>query len=150
MGQNGQNDEISVIPPKKELCALKIDANQIPDLVPILAVLGCAAKGTTVITGAKRLKEKESDRLLAISTELNKLGANIAMTDDGLIIHGCGSLRGGTTDSHDDHRIAMSIAIASILCEEQVTIRNSGCVNKSFPTFFEEFEKLGGVLQPDS
>ena len=99
-----------------------------------------------MITGAKRLKEKESNRLLAISTELNKLGAEIVMKDDGLEIHGNGTLQGGETDSHDDHRIAMSIAIASILCKEQVVIHNSGCVNKSFPTFFEEFEKLGGRI----
>ncbi len=124
-----------------------IDANQIPDLVPILAVAACAKKGRTQIINAQRLRIKESDRLKAVCQTLASLGAEILETDDGLIINGNGKLKGGECDSFNDHRIVMSGAIASCLCEDAVTIRNAQAVNKSYPTFFEDFKKLGGCIE---
>ncbi len=125
---------------------ITIDASQCPDLVPILTVLGALSKGTTKIINAERLRIKESDRLKAISTELNKLGADVKELEDGLIIEGKEQLKGGTVDSWNDHRIAMALAVASIKCTDPVTITGSSAVKKSYPNFWEDFRKLGGRL----
>ena len=124
----------------------QIDASQIPDLVPILAVLACAKKGRTVIYNAERLRIKESDRLETVRKSLSSLGALIEETADGLIINGTGSLKGGECESFNDHRIAMSCAIASCICENEVIIKDAQAVNKSYPKFFEDFIKLGGKI----
>jgi 3-phosphoshikimate 1-carboxyvinyltransferase len=121
-----------------------IDAGDIPDLVPVLAVVAAASEGQTVIRNAERLRLKESDRLEAITLTLKNLGADIRETGDGLIITGHGGLSGGRVDSFNDHRIAMSAAIASIICADSVEISNAQAVNKSYPEFFEHFKKLGG------
>lgn len=121
-----------------------IDASQYPDLVPILAVLGSLSSGTTKITNAKRLRIKESDRLNAITTELNKLGADIMELEDGLVITGKEQLSGGTVDSWNDHRIAMALAIASTRCTSPVYLTNYDSVKKSYPTFWDDFKMLGG------
>lgn len=123
-----------------------IDASQCPDIVPILAVLASLSEGETKIINASRLRIKESDRLKAISTELNKLGANVKELEDGLIIKGKERLTGGVVDSWNDHRIAMSLAIASIRCTSEVIITNSDTVKKSYPHFWEDFKKLGGKI----
>ncbi|MDI6705773.1 MAG: 3-phosphoshikimate 1-carboxyvinyltransferase [Bacillota bacterium] len=123
-----------------------IDASQYPDLVPIIAVLGALSSGTTKIINAERLRIKESDRLKAISTELNKLGANVRELEDGLIIEGKEELKGGTVDSWNDHRIAMALAVASIRCTGPVIITGSGAVKKSYPQFWRDFKKLGGKI----
>jgi 3-phosphoshikimate 1-carboxyvinyltransferase len=81
-----------------------------------------------------------------MATELTKLGADIEEKEDGLIIRGKAQLKGGEVDSWNDHRIAMSLAVASISCSETVIIKNSGSVKKSYPTFWEDFKKLGGKL----
>ena len=124
----------------------RIDASEIPDLVPILAVLACARKGKTVIYNAQRLRIKESDRLETVRKSLSSLGADIEETDDGLIINGTGSLLGGECESFNDHRIAMSCAIASCLCKNEVIIKDAQAVNKSYPKFFEDFVNLGGKI----
>ena len=124
----------------------QIDASEIPDLVPILAVLACARKGKTVIYNAQRLRIKESDRLETVRKSLSSLGADIQETNDGLIINGTGSLSGGECESFNDHRIAMSCAIASCLCKDEVIIKDAQAVNKSYPKFFEDFVKLGGKI----
>lgn len=124
----------------------RIDASQIPDLVPILAVLACAKKGRTVIYNAQRLRIKESDRLETVRKSLSSLGADIKETLDGLIINGTGSLKGGECESFNDHRIAMSCAIASCICENEVTIKDAQAVNKSYPKFFEDFMRLGAKI----
>lgn len=121
-----------------------IDASQCPDIIPVLAVLAAVSEGTTEVINAGRLRIKESDRLTAITTELNKLGADLEEKEDGLIIRGKKELTGGEVDSWNDHRIAMALAVASIRCKDEVTIRDSGCVKKSYPTFWEDFKKLGG------
>jgi len=127
---------ITVFP--SPLSGIDIDAAQIPDLVPVLAVVATAAVGTTRITGAARLRLKESDRLAAITAFLRTLGGDIHETADGLIVNGGKRLRGGTVDVCGDHRIAMSAAVAALLTEEPVIIPDAECVKKSYPTFFEE------------
>jgi len=124
----------------------EIDASQIPDLVPILAVLAASRKTDTRIYNAGRLRIKESDRLYTVKTVLNAIGGNVEETSDGLIIHGSGKLKGGVADSFNDHRIVMSLAIASLICENPVVIKNAEAVKKSYPLFFEEFKRLGGKV----
>lgn len=126
---------------------IEIDASQCPDLVPILATLAALSKGTTRIIKAERLRIKESDRLKAMATELNKLGADVIELEDGLEINGKETLNGGIVDSWNDHRIAMALAIASIKCKDEVIIKNSEAVNKSYPGFWKDFEKLGGEIR---
>lgn len=124
--------------------AFDVDASQIPDLVPILTVLAAFSKGTSHITNCSRLRLKESDRLAVITSELNKLGADITESSDSLTIKGVEALHGGVCESHTDHRIPMSLAIASTRAAEPVIINGADCVSKSYPHFFEDFEALGG------
>ena len=124
-----------------------IDGSQCPDIIPVLALVGTLTEGTTIITNASRLRIKECDRLSAVREELSKLGANITEKEDGLIITGIKKLRGNTKVwSHKDHRIAMTLAIASTLCDEPIIIKDYECISKSYPKFFEDFEKLGGKI----
>ncbi|MBO6232422.1 MAG: 3-phosphoshikimate 1-carboxyvinyltransferase [Ruminiclostridium sp.] len=124
--------------------AFDVDAENIPDLVPILTVLACFADGESHITGCGRLRIKECDRLAAISTELNKLGARVEEAEDSLTIHGVKELSGGDCITYSDHRIAMSLAIASQRCTGPLIIRGADCVSKSYPDFFGDFARLGG------
>jgi 3-phosphoshikimate 1-carboxyvinyltransferase len=130
-----------------KLRGIEIDARDIPDLVPILAVVAAAAAGTTVIRGAGRLRIKESDRLAAVTDMLCGLGADVRETEDGLHIHGGKTLSGGTVSSFGDHRIAMAAAIAAVLCTEPVVIRGAEAVNKSYPGFFDGLRSLGGSAE---
>jgi len=125
-----------------------IDASQIPDLVPILTVLASLKEGkTTKIINAERVRIKESDRLAAISTEMNKLGADITELKDGLIIKGQKTLKGdATVNSHNDHRIAMSLAVAATKCENEIILEDYTSVNKSYPEFWNDYKSLGGVV----
>ena len=125
--------------------AFDINASQIPDLVPILTVLACFADGTSYIRGCERLKIKECDRLAVTSEELNKLGGKVRVENDTLVIEGVKELNGGECDCHTDHRIPMSLAIASQRCKNSVILNGAECVSKSYPTFFEDFRKLGGI-----
>ncbi len=125
--------------------AFDVAADNIPDLVPILTVLACFADGTSHITGCARLRIKECDRLAAISEELNRLGAKIEANEESLTIHGVKELHGGECLTYTDHRIAMSLAIASQRCTEPVIIKGAECVSKSYPHFFEDFRMLGGI-----
>ena len=124
---------------------IAIDAAHIPDLVPILAVVAAANRGA-VFTSIRRLRLKESDRVESIIAMLTALGGNAASTEDTLIVRGTG-LRGGTVDAQNDHRIAMSAAIAATVCTEPVTILGAECVEKSYPKFWAEFARLGGQYE---
>ena len=125
------------------LVATDIDATDIPDLVPIIAVVASVAKGSTKISGASRLRIKESDRLQTTYEMLLNLGADIRMLDDGFIINGKECLCGGEVSSHNDHRIAMSACIASLVCKENVIINDAGAVKKSYPHFYDDMRKIG-------
>lgn len=122
----------------------RIDASDIPDLVPILGVLGTFCSGKSEIFNAARLKIKESDRLAATADAVNALGGKITPTDDGLIIEHA-ELTGGIADSVGDHRIAMSAAIAATVCTGPVIIKNAESVEKSYPDFFKDYINLGGT-----
>ncbi len=126
------------------LCGCRIDASQIPDAVPVIAAVAATANGETVIFNAERLRLKESDRIESTASMLLSLGAEVDITDDGLIIKGKSSLTGGETDSFGDHRIAMAAAVAAQRCENAVTITNAHAVAKSYPAFFEDYNSLGG------
>ena len=116
-----------------------IDAAPIPDLIPVLSVVAAAAGGETRIVGAGRLRLKESDRLATTAEMLTSLGGTVTELDDGLVIQG-GTLRGGTVDSHNDHRIAMSAAVAASMCP--VTVLGPACTDKSYPRFWDIFARL--------
>lgn len=132
-------DSVTVFPSK--LCGVDIDAAQIPDLVPILATVASVASGKTTIYNASRLRLKESDRIESVCAMLSALGADISPTDDGMVIHGKARLLGGQVDSFNDHRIAMSAAVASLVCDGSVNISRFDAINKSYPSFDENFTK---------
>lgn len=135
----------SVTVKSAELHSIDIDASQIPDLVPILSVVASFAKGETKIYNAGRLRIKESDRLSAVATALNTLGADVTELPDGLIIKGNPDARlSGCVDSFNDHRMVMSCAVAALCSGGEITIYNAQAVNKSYPSFFEDFISLGG------
>ncbi len=134
---------------KDKLNAVDIDATNIPDLVPILSLAAAVSDGTTKIYGAERLRFKESDRLKSVSTVLNSLGADIKEIDDGLIINGVKKLKGGRVDSFNDHRIAMTAAIASCVSENEIVVDNFEAITKSYPNFLDDFEKIGGKFKKE-
>ena len=125
-----------------------LDVSDCPDLVPHLAAMAALRAGqTTHLTNAARLRLKESDRLASVTAVLNAMGADVTEGPDFLTIRGKEMLRGGVTvDSFNDHRIAMMAAIAATRCEKPVTITGAQCVAKSYPDFWEEYERLGGLL----
>ncbi len=129
--------------------ALELDVSNCPDLVPPLAAMAALRAGqTTRLVGAARLRIKESDRLTAVTQVLNALGAQVMEYPDSLTIYGKKALLGGVkVDSFNDHRIAMMAAIAATRCEKPVTITGAQCVAKSYPDFWEEYERLGGNIQ---
>jgi 3-phosphoshikimate 1-carboxyvinyltransferase len=130
---------------RRELNAITLDAAEIPDLVPVMAAVMAVAKGRSVIKNAGRVRLKESDRLAAIAKNLNLLGADVRETEDSLIINGKPKLAGGTTTGCGDHRIVMALAAVSVVCEKAVVIKGADAVEKSYPGFFGDFNKLGGL-----
>ena len=130
----------------RPLRPIHVDAADIPDLVPILAVLASFCVGESSIYNAARLRIKESDRLHAVSELLNRLGGKVTELPDGLRIEGVKQLAGGTVFGYNDHRIAMSAAVASIRSSAPVVLDGAECVDKSYPTFYEDFKALGGKL----
>ena len=128
-----------------ELISTVIDGSQCPDIIPVLTSVAALTKGTTEIINAGRLRIKECDRLAAVTSELNKLGAKIIEKEEGLVVTGVEKLQGGVEVwSHKDHRIAMTLAIASTRCEEPIVIKDYECIAKSYPNFFDDFKALGG------
>ena len=113
------------------------------DEIPMIAVMAAFAEGTTIIKDAKELKVKESDRILVMAENLSRMGADITPTDDGMIIHGGKPLHGAVIDSYLDHRVAMSFAIAGLLCDGPLSIKGGDCVKISSPEFYEDLYGLG-------
>ena len=126
----------------RPLHGIEIDAENIPDLVPILSLVASVAEGTTTIRNIERLRIKESDRVATVIDTLTRLGADIHEENKCLVISGKPSLTGGTVDSYNDHRIAMTAAIASIRCEKPVIINDPMAVNKSYPGFYTDFDSM--------
>lgn len=130
----------------RTLKALDIDISQIPDLAPILTLLACHAKGKTRLYNAHRLKYKESDRINDLKDSLTRIGASIKTTDDEIKIEGIGQLSGGVTNPHNDHRIAMTLAMASVISTDDIIIEDYEVVKKSSASFFNQFVSLGGII----
>ena len=129
--------------------ATVIDAANCPDIIPVLTVLAAVSEGTTKIINAGRLRIKECDRLAAMTSELNKMGAAITEESEGLTIIGKPEgLKGGVTvDAWNDHRIAMSLAIAAQKCREPIILTGAESVAKSYPTFWEDYKSVGGLVE---
>lgn len=128
-----------------QLKATTLEGSIIPrmiDEIPVFAVAALCAEGTTFVKDAEELKVKESNRIATMSTELDKMGAIITETDDGMIIEGGQKLKGSTVYSHLDHRVAMSCATAALIADGSTTITDADCVGISFPNFYEILEKL--------
>lgn len=122
-----------------------IEGDLIPTLIdelPIIAVMAALAKGTTVIRDAAELKVKESDRIQVMTENLIRMGARVEATEDGMIIHGGSSLQGAIIDSHQDHRVAMSFAVAALAAEGETEIRDASCVSISYPEFYQDLASL--------
>lgn len=130
-----------------DLHGTTVDAEDCPDLVPVLAALAAVTPGRTVITGAARVRLKECDRLHAMAAELTKLGADITERPDGLVIEGQEHLTGGVVESWNDHRVAMALAAVSSRCAAPLTICGAECVAKSYPDFWADFRRLGGAAE---
>ncbi len=130
---------------KSKLKAFEFDATDSPDLFPPLAALAAYCQGTTKIKGASRLAHKESNRADALISEFGKMGIKIVLEEDIMLITG-GRVTGASVSSHNDHRIAMAAAVAAIGAEGTVHIKDSHCVAKSYPQFFEDLKKAGVVV----
>lgn len=127
-----------------QLSGIALDASDIPDLVPIIAVVAGASRGDTVISGVSRLRLKESDRICSVLALLDSLGVSAEESDGVLTVHGRGRLEGGTVDSFGDHRIVMAAAVAGSVARAPVTISGAQVSDKSYPGFFDIFAALGG------
>ncbi|WP_418789946.1 3-phosphoshikimate 1-carboxyvinyltransferase [Phosphitispora sp. TUW77] len=147
-----QNEEEVNGEPVGDICVLGselkgtvIEGSLIPrliDEIPVITVAAAAALGETIIRDAAELKVKESNRISAMTVELRKLGVNVDEFDDGMIIHGGGKLNGAICESHDDHRVAMSMAVAGLLAKGETVITNAECIDISFPGFAEILNSL--------
>ncbi len=146
-GADVTREEKALVCKGQTLKGIEIDVRNIPDLVPVLAVVAAGAKGRTTITGASRLRLKESDRLTTVCDMINNLGGQCEIADDSLVIKGTGKLTGGEIDACNDHRIAMSAAIAACVCENPVVIKGAQAVSKSYPKFFEDLQSLGAEIK---
>jgi 3-phosphoshikimate 1-carboxyvinyltransferase len=135
---NRGNDWIEIL--GGELRGTEIDMNEMPDLVPTLAVTAAFARGKTVIQNIRHLRLKESDRIHALAMELSKMGIRVSEREDGLEIEG-GKPHGTEIETYDDHRMAMSFAIAGLVVPG-MRIKGERCVDKSFPGFWEALQKL--------
>lgn len=127
------------------LHGITIGGDIIPTLIdelPVIAVMAAAAEGTTVIKDAAELKVKESDRIAVMTENLSAMGCDITAAVDGMIIHGGHELHGAVIDSHSDHRIAMSFAVAAMIADGETEIRDADCVRISYPDFYHDMEML--------
>jgi 3-phosphoshikimate 1-carboxyvinyltransferase len=124
----------------------EIDISGCPDLLPPLAVMAAIRSGTTRFINAARLRIKESDRLATVAALLQAIGCSAEELPDALIVHGNPHLSGGTVDGANDHRIVMAAAIAATACSAPVTILGAEAVKKSYPDFWEEYQRLGGDI----
>ncbi len=140
-----QEEKRLVVKRGSSLKGIRIDINECIDALPLLAVVGCFASGTTEIVNGKVARKKESDRIHAIATELRKMGARIEEREDGLLIEQS-TLKGAKLESYDDHRIALSLAVAAMGAEGESEIAKVDCISKSYATFVHDFQKAGAQI----
>ena len=149
IGANIECDEINKSLSVKKCKALQgivVDVNACIDATPILAVAGCFAEGKMELKGAAIARKKECDRIACIVSELKKLGAKIEEHPEGLTVYPS-SLKGAEVLSHADHRMALSLAVAGLMAKGETRIKETACVEKSYPLFCEEMQKIGADLQ---
>jgi 3-phosphoshikimate 1-carboxyvinyltransferase len=128
------------------LAGIEVGVADTPDLLPTIAVLGAAAEGTTRITDCAHGRLKETDRVAAMASELEKMGIDVEETEDELRVHG-GDLKGATVEGHDDHRIIMALAVAGLVAAGETTIEGAEDVDVSFPAFFDVFSEIGASIE---
>lgn len=142
-----EKGELLVRGGKRLQSGLTIDLSDIPDSLPALSVAAAYANGDTRFTGLGHVRMKETDRVAVMEQELRKMGAGVESGSDYMIVHGGKPLTGAVVDSHDDHRVAMAMAVCGLAAEGETTVRDSQCAAVSFPTFFEVMEDLGAELR---
>jgi len=142
---SGKENSKKIRVEKSILQAFTFDATDCPDLFPPLVVLACACEGLTRIKGVSRLSHKESNRAKVLSEEFSRLGADISINGDWMEISQS-RLSSGVVDPHHDHRMAMAAAVAGIIADGDILIKDPACVSKSYPNFFDDFRKLGGKV----
>lgn len=143
-GAEVEQTDTSVTVKSGKMHAITIDASQIPDLVPVLAVCASFAEGTTRIINAQRLRIKESDRLKTTANLINNLGGNVRELSDGLEITGVKKLSGGNAEGCNDHRIVMSAAVCAAGLDGEIECSDALSINKSYPEFFNDYNSIGG------
>lgn len=129
---------------KSSLKGTVVDAKDIPDLVPAIAVLAAFSDGETVIKGAERLRYKESDRIKSVVENLRRIGADVTETTDGMIIQGGAKLHSAKLEGYNDHRIVMAFSVAALFLDGQTIISDAESINKSYPEFFDDYNSIGG------
>ncbi len=139
-----QPEQIEIGP--AALKAFQFDATECPDLFPPLVALAAYCKGTTVIEGVTRLTHKESNRALTLQEEFGKMGVDIQLQDDLMLIKGGNGLKGAAVHSHHDHRIAMACAVAALKATGETVISEAQAVSKSYPDFYEHITALGAIV----
>ncbi len=127
----------------KALRGIEIDCSDIPDAMPILSVIGAGAEGVTRLKNLAAVRIKETDRVAVMAEELGRMGARIEYDADSMTIRGGAPLRGCRVKSHDDHRVAMSLAVAGLFAEGETVIEDAECVDVSFPGFYELLRGVG-------
>ncbi len=143
--ENSEDDSI-IVENNGRLKGIDIDIANIPDLAPIISLLGVYASGTTRLYNAQRLKYKESDRIVDLANMLEALGADMQTSDNEIIICGKGYIEGGETNAYNDHRLAMTAVMASIIAKNDIILNGHKSVSKSSNNFFEQFSSLGGII----
>ncbi len=136
------SDENSVRVSRRELNAFEFDATQCPDLFPALVALAAACEGVSTIVGTSRLTHKESNRALTLQAEYAKVGIEVTLEGDNVMKVKGGEVHNTTVDSHNDHRIAMSMAVTALRGQGEMIISDAECVAKSYPNFFEDLESI--------
>ena len=132
---------------KNELIAFNFDATECPDLFPPLVALAACCSGTSVIIGTKRLTHKESNRAITLQEEFAKLGVIIHLAGDEMHIEGSTRIKGGNVYTHEDHRIAMALAVVATVTKEPIILEDARVVNKSYPGFYKHLEQLGATIE---
>lgn len=138
-----ENDRIEVS--KSELHSFEFDATHSPDLFPPLVALGSYCKGVSKIKGVSRLSHKESNRAETLKTEFAKMNIKVETNDDYMFVTG-GNPTGAHVESHEDHRIAMAVAVTSLRADSEVFLRDSQCISKSYPEFYRDMRSLGSII----
>lgn len=140
------DDFIEVNGAEEPLNPINVDMRDNPDLVPVCAALACFSRGRSMIRGVRRLRFKESDRIMALLSEFSKMGADISFSDDCLIINGGRNLHGAEIDPHGDHRIAMACTVLALNASGETIIHDAECINKSYPDFVRDMCLLGAEI----